>query len=157
MSDQEQTYDLSSLPAEGTEEYKALIQNIIAEFRANGGQVGGPLAGVPLLLMTTIGAKTGKPRTNPITFMTDNGRIVFIAAKEGDATKHPDWYYNLRAHPDVTVELGSETFPARVTVLEGTERQRLFDQYAAQTPPEFAGYLHKTHLQIPVIALDRVE
>jgi deazaflavin-dependent oxidoreductase (nitroreductase family) len=156
MSDREQTYAVSSLPAEGTEEYKALIQDIIAEFRANGGQVGGPLAGVPLLLLTTTGARTGRPRTNPITYTIDNGRLVFTAAKEGDATKHPDWYYNLRANPDVTVELGTETFPARAEVLQGAERRRLFDRIAAQLPPAFAGYLHKTRLQIPVIALDRV-
>ena len=156
MSDQAQTYPSSSLPAEGTEAYKALIQDIIAEFRANGGRVGGPLAGVPLLLLTTTGARTGLPRTNPVTYIVDNGRLVCTAAKEGDAMKHPDWYYNLRANPDVTVELGTETFPARATVLAGAERQRLFDRYAALAPPEFAGYLHKTHLEIPVIAVDRV-
>lgn len=156
MSNPEQTYELSALPAEGTEEYKALIQEIIAEFRANGGDVGGPLAGVPLLLLTTIGAKSGLPRTNPVAYMIDNGRLVFTAAKEGDATKHPDWFYNLRANPDVTVELGTETFPARATVLDGAVRQRLFAQYAAAAPPAFATYLHKTRVEIPVIALDRV-
>jgi deazaflavin-dependent oxidoreductase (nitroreductase family) len=156
MSDFEQIDDVSSLPPEGSEEYKGLIQDIIAEFRATGGQVGGILAGMPLLLLTTIGAKTGRPRTNPIVYTIDNGRFVFTAAKEGDATKHPDWFYNLRANPDVTVELGTETFPARATVLAGEERQRLFDQIAADIPPAFASYLHKTHLEIPVIALDRV-
>jgi deazaflavin-dependent oxidoreductase (nitroreductase family) len=156
MSDREQTYSVSSLPAEGTEEYKSLIQGIIAEFRANGGRVGGPLAGLPLLLLTTTGARTGLPRTNPVIYLVDGGRLVFTAAKEGDATKHPDWYYNLRANPDVTVELGTETFPARAVVLEGAERQRLLDRIAAHLPPEFAGYLHKTHLQIPVIALVRL-
>jgi deazaflavin-dependent oxidoreductase (nitroreductase family) len=156
MSDRELADLVSSLPAEGTEEYRALIQEIIAEFRANGGRVGGPLAGVPLLLLTTTGARTGRPRTNPVTFIVDDDRLVFTAAKEGDATKHPDWYYNLRANPDVTVELGTETFPARATVLQGAERQRLFDHIAAHMPPEFAGYLHTTHLEIPVIALDRL-
>jgi deazaflavin-dependent oxidoreductase (nitroreductase family) len=156
MSDREQTYSVSSLPAEGTAEYKTLIQAIVAEFRANGGQVGGPLAGLPLLLLTTTGARTGLPRTNPVTYVVDNGRLVFTAAKEGDATKHPDWFYNLRANPQVTVELGTETSPARAVVLEGAERQRLFELIAAHLPPDFAGYLHKTHLQIPVIALERL-
>jgi deazaflavin-dependent oxidoreductase (nitroreductase family) len=156
MSDHEQTYDVSSLPAEGTEEYRVFTQELIAEFRANGGQVGGPLAGLPLLLLTTTGARSGKLRTNPITYMTDNDRIVFTAAKEGDATRHPDWFYNLRANPDVTVELGTETFTARATILEGSERQRLFDQISATVPPEFESYLRKTHIEVPVIALDRV-
>ena len=156
MSDRELADLVSSLPAEGTEEYRALIQEIIAEFRANGGRVGGPLAGVPLLLLTTTGARTGRPRTNPVTYIVDADRLVVAAAKEGDATKHPDWYYNLMANPDVTVELGTENFPARATVVEGAERQRLFDQYASHTPPGFAGFLHKTHLEIPVIALDRL-
>jgi deazaflavin-dependent oxidoreductase (nitroreductase family) len=156
VSDHELDFSVSSLPAEGTEEYRSLIQEIIAEFRANGGQVGGPLAGLPLLLLTTTGARTGRPRTNPVTYIVDDGRLVFTAAKEGDATKHPDWYHNLVANPQVTVELGSETFPARATIPEGAERQRLFDRIAADVPPEFEGYLQKTHLQIPVIALDRV-
>ncbi|MGH2535407.1 MAG: nitroreductase/quinone reductase family protein [Thermomicrobiales bacterium] len=156
MSDHTLDFTLESLPAEGTAEYKNLIQGIIAEFRANGGQVGGPLAGMPLLLLTTTGARTGLPRTNPVAYMPDNGRLVLTAAKEGDVTKHPDWFYNLRANPDVTVELGTEIFPARATILEGAERQRIFDQYAAAAPPEFNTYLHKTHLEISVIALDRV-
>ena len=156
MSDQEQTLDLSALPREGSEEYKELTYGLIAEFRASGGQLGGPLAGVPLLLLTTTGAKTGLPRTNPVAYTTDRGRLVCVAAKEGDATRHPDWFYNLLANPNVTVEWRRETFPARATVLEGAERQRLFDQYAAAAPPAFAGYLHKTHLEIPVIALDRL-
>jgi deazaflavin-dependent oxidoreductase (nitroreductase family) len=155
MSDQEQTLDATSLPEEGSEEYRAFTQGVIAEFRANGGQVGGPLADLPLLLLTTTGVRSGQPRTNPITYTIDNGRIVFTAAKSGDATRHPDWFYNLRANPNVTVELGTETFPARATVLAGTERRRLFDQIAANVPPEFAPYLHKTRIEIPVIALDR--
>jgi len=156
MSGQEQTYEVSALPAEGTEEYKALSRELIAEFRASGGEVGGPLAGVPLLLLTTVGARTGLPRANLVSYTTDNGRLIIIAAKEGDATRHPDWFYNLRAHAAVAVELGTESFPARAAILEGDERQRRFDQYSTYLPPAFAGYLHKTHLQIPVIALDRV-
>lgn len=155
MSDHTQTYDATSLPAEGSEEYRAFTQALIAEFRASGGQVGGPLTGLPLLLLTTTGARTGLPRTNPITYLTDSGRLIFTAAKEGDATRHPDWFYNLRANPNVTVELGTETFPARTTILEGAERQRLFDQIAANVPPEIASYLQKTRIEIPVIALLR--
>jgi deazaflavin-dependent oxidoreductase (nitroreductase family) len=111
---------------------------------------------VSLLVLNTTGARTGQPRTNLVTYTIDKGRLVIVAAKEGDATRHPDWFNNLRANPDVTVEVGSETFPARAVVLEGEERQRIFDRIAAEIPPEFAGYLQKTHLQIPVIVLDRV-
>jgi deazaflavin-dependent oxidoreductase (nitroreductase family) len=157
MSDHELTSSVPSLPSEGTEEYRAFTEGVIAEFRANGGHVGGPLADLPLLLLTTTGTKTGQSRTNPVTYIIDNDRLVFTAAKEGDATRHPDWFYNLRANPEVTVELGIETFPARATILAGAERQRLFDQIAALAPPDFAHYLHKTHIQIPVITLDRME
>jgi deazaflavin-dependent oxidoreductase (nitroreductase family) len=155
MLDHAQTADATSLPAEGTAEYRAFTEEVIAEFRANGGRVGGPLAGLPLLLLTTTGARSGLPRTNPIAYFSDNGRLVVTAAKTGDATRHPDWFHNLRANPDIIVELGSETFSARATILEGAERQRLFDQIAADIPPEFASYLHKTHIEIPVIALER--
>jgi deazaflavin-dependent oxidoreductase (nitroreductase family) len=156
MSDHEQTYDVSSLPAEGTEEYRSLARDLIAEFRANGGKVGGPLTGVPLLVLRTTGAKSGLARENLVAYTTDNVRIIVVAAKENDVPRHPDWFYNLRAHPDVTVESGTETFPARAMILEGAERRRLLDQFAAEIPPEFAVYLHKTHVETPVIALDRV-
>jgi deazaflavin-dependent oxidoreductase (nitroreductase family) len=157
MSDHEQTHDVAALPAEGTEEYRAFSQALIAEFRANGGQVGGPLAGLPLLLLTTTGARSGKLRTNLITYMTDKGRLVFTAAKEGDAIRHPDWFYNLRANPDVTVEVGTGSFRARANILEGAERQRLFDAISAAVPPEFESYLKKTHIEVPVIALERLD
>jgi deazaflavin-dependent oxidoreductase (nitroreductase family) len=156
MADHAQLFSISELPAEGTEEYKARTQEIIDEFRANGGRVGGPLADLPLLLLTTTGARTGLPRTNPVSYITDGDRLVFTAAKEGDTTRHPDWFYNLRADPVVTVELGMETFPARAVVLEGAERQRLFERIAAGIPPEFAPFLQKTHVEIPVIALERL-
>ncbi len=156
MSDHEQTYDVASLPAAGTEEYRALTRDLIAEFRANGGKIGGPLTGVPLLLLTTTGARSGQPREILVTYTTDNGRLVIVAAKEDeDATRHPDWFYNLRAHPDLTIDTGTEAFPARATILEGAERKRLFDQIAAEMPPEFAVYLDKTQIEVPVIALDR--
>jgi deazaflavin-dependent oxidoreductase (nitroreductase family) len=156
VSDQGQVSSEAEFPAEGTEEYKALNREWIAEFRGNGGQLGGPFAGVPLLVLNTTGSRTRQPRANLVTYTIDGGRLVIVAAKEGDATKHPDWFYNLRANPEVTVELGTERFAARAVVLEGAERQRMFDRIVAEIPPEFAGYLEKTHLEIPVIVLDRV-
>ena len=128
-------------------------QNLIAEYRANGGQVTGQFAGAPLLLLTTIGAKSGQPRTAPLAYTTDGDRLLVIASK-GGAPTHPDWYHNLVANPEVTVEVGTETFPARATVPDGEERDRLFNQMAAQMAG-FADYQRNTTRRIPVVVLER--
>src|SRR5688500_1501605 len=127
-------------------------RKVIDQFRANGGKVGNGT--IPHLLLTTTGAKSGLTRVNPLNYSTDGERIIVIASKGGSAT-HPDWYYNLVAHPEVTVEVGSERFLARASVAEGEERQRLFNQQAALMP-YFAGYQKKTKRQIPVIILERI-
>ena len=130
-------------------------QTIIDEFRANAGQVGGYFAGANMLLLHTIGAKSGRPRTTPLVYVTEGARCVVIASK-GGADTHPDWYYNLLAHPMVTVELGSEQFPARATaVTEEPERSRLYAQMVAHRPG-FAEYERKTTRRIPAIRLERV-
>jgi deazaflavin-dependent oxidoreductase (nitroreductase family) len=126
-------------------------QQVIDEFRANGGKV--TTNPYPLLLLTTIGAKSGQPRTTPVAYSKDGDNLVIIASK-GGAPTNPDWYYNLLANPIVTVELGTETFPARATVVEGAERDRLYAQHAAQMPG-FAEYQRKTPRQIPVVILTR--
>ena len=90
----------------------------------------------------------------PLVYTVDDGRMVVMGSK-GGASTHPDWYYNVRANPEVTVEIGTDSFPARAMVTEGEERQRLFDQMAAQMPG-FAEYQHNTTRQIPVIVLTRV-
>jgi deazaflavin-dependent oxidoreductase (nitroreductase family) len=128
-------------------------RQIIDEFRENEGQVGGMFAGAPLLLMTTTGARSGRTHTVPLAYTVDDGRYVVIGSKGGDTT-HPDWYYNVRAHPEVTVEIGTESFPARAAIPEGAERQRLFDQMVRQMP-NFAVYQSKTTRQLPVIVLER--
>ncbi len=128
-------------------------QQVIAEFRANGGKVGGPFAGSPMLLLTTTGAKSGQPRTMPLVYTTDGDRIVILASK-GGAPTNPDWYHNLVANPTVTVEQGTEKFQARAVVTEGEERERLYDQQAALMPG-FAEYQKKTTRQIPVVVLER--
>ena len=130
-------------------------KTIIEEFRANGGKVGGRFANTTLLLLTTIGAKSGQARTNPVAYTTDGDRIIIIASK-GGAPTHPDWYYNLKANPMVTVELGREQFQARAVVAEGSERDRLFTQMA-KVMPGFAEYQRNTDRQIPVIILERQE
>jgi deazaflavin-dependent oxidoreductase (nitroreductase family) len=124
---------------------------VIEEFRANGGKVG--RSKTPHLLLTTIGAKSGLARVNPLHYSTDGDRFIVMASKGGAAT-HPDWYNNLVAHPEVIVEVGTERFPARATVAEGPERERLFNAHAALMP-YFAGFQRKTRRQIPVIILER--
>ena len=129
-------------------------QAIIAEFRANGGKVGGQFAGAPLLLLTTTGAKSGQQRTTPLVHTRDGDKYVIIASKAG-APSHPAWYHNLRKNPEVTLEVGTETFQAKATVVTGEERDRLYRRHAEQFPG-FAEYEAKTTRTIPVVALERV-
>ena len=138
---------------EKTTDYNEFNRQLIEEFRANKGKVGGMFSGAPLLLLTTTGAKSGQPRVAPLAYTTDNGRWVVIASK-GGAPTHPDWFFNLRANPEVRVEVGTESFPARATITKGAERQRLFDQMAAQMP-NFAEYQRNTTRRLPVIVLER--
>jgi len=128
---------------------------IIDEFRANGGKVGGPFAGRTLLLLHTIGAKSGQKRINPVACITDGDRLVIIASK-GGAPTNPDWYYNIVANPLVTVEVGTEQFQARAAVSAEPERTRLYNQMVAMMPG-FAEYQSKTTRVIPVITLTRVK
>ncbi len=130
-------------------------QNIINEFRANGGKVGGQFAGAPLLLLTTTGAKSGRQLTNPLMYNKDDERLLVFASK-GGAPTNPDWYHNLVANPLVMVELGGQTFKARAVVTQGEERERLFKQHSEMFP-QFAEYQSKVTRQIPVIALERVD
>ncbi|MEO8956348.1 MAG: nitroreductase family deazaflavin-dependent oxidoreductase [Ktedonobacteraceae bacterium] len=126
---------------------------IIEEFRTNGGKVGGPFEGAPLLLLTTTGAKSGQRRTAPVMYLSDGDRMIIFASKAGAPT-NPDWYHNLMAHPDATVEVGTETFAVKATVISGEERDRLYAQQA-KLYPGFADYQKKTTRQIPVVALER--
>ncbi len=127
-------------------------QHMIEQFRATGGTTDYP---GPLVLLTTIGARSGQPRTTPVAYSKDGDQLVIIASA-GGAPTHPDWYYNLVAHPMVTVELGSETFQARATVVEGAERDRLYAQHALTLGFSVDDYRQKTTRQIPVIILARV-
>lgn len=126
-------------------------QHIIEQFRANGGKT--DYSG-PLVLITTTGAKSGQPRTTPVAYTRDGDQLVIIASA-GGAPTHPDWYFNLVARPMVTVELGTETFRARATVVEGAERDRLYAQHARVLG--FADYRQQTARRIPVITLTRVD
>jgi deazaflavin-dependent oxidoreductase (nitroreductase family) len=127
--------------------------DVIEQFRTNNGSIhSGMFKGARLLLLTTTGAKSGKKRVNPLAFTRDGDSYVVIASKGGSPT-HPDWYRNLVATPEVTVEVGTQRFEARARVAEGTERDRL---YAAQAAimPGFADYQRKTSRQIPVVVLE---
>src|SRR4051794_35801889 len=134
-------------------DWQAFNAGVVEGFRANNGDVPGRWANQPLLLLTTIGARSGQQRTTPLLYSTDGDRYVVIASKGGEPT-HPDWYRNLVANPNVTVEVRGETFPALAQVAEGAERRRLFDQQAAQMP-FFAEYERKTPREIPVVVLSR--
>ena len=129
-------------------------KQIIAEFRANGGKGSGMFEAVPLLLLTTKGAKSGQPRTTPLIYVTDGDRLVTMASK-GGAPTHPDWYHNIVADPDVTVEVGRETFPARAEIAPERERTRLVDAVAEIWPP-LRQYEQNTERTIPVVTLTRV-
>lgn len=130
-------------------------QRVISEFRTNQGKVSGQLAGLPILLLTMTGAKSGRTLTKPLAYSLDGDRIVVIASFAG-APKNPPWYNNLVANPVATVELGSERFQVRATVTSGEERQRLFNRQAEQMPI-FNEYQKKTTRQIPVIVFKRID
>jgi deazaflavin-dependent oxidoreductase (nitroreductase family) len=124
-------------------------RQVIADFRANGGVE----PGRNLLLLTTTGARTGEERTSPMMFVPDGDRILVIASNAG-AVHHPNWYHNLVAHPDVTVEVTGDTYRARALPLEGEERERTWASITGQ----FAFFLdHQAKIErtIPIVALER--
>ena len=127
---------------------------LVNEYRENGGKVSGTFAGVPLLLLITIGAKSGKPRVSPLIYTTDGDRLVIIASKGGEPT-NPDWYHNLIANPVAKVELGTETFQVRANVANPTDRDRLYAKMVEQWP-DFAEYEKRTTRKIPAIVLERI-
>jgi deazaflavin-dependent oxidoreductase (nitroreductase family) len=124
---------------------------IIAEFRANAGKVGGPFEGAPLLLLHTRGAKTGLPRVHPVMYLPDGADYVVFASKAGAPT-NPDWYHNLTADPLVSIEVGDATVPVTAEEVTGAERDSLYARQAA-IYPGFAEYEAKTSRVIPVVRL----
>jgi deazaflavin-dependent oxidoreductase (nitroreductase family) len=129
-------------------------QKIIDEFRANEGRVGGQFEGAPLVLLTTTGAKSGRRHTTPVMYLPGDDGIVYVFASKAGAPSNPDWYRNLIANPNVTVEVGTDKYDAVATTLEGDERAQ---KYATQARkyPGFAEYQEKTTRVIPVVALAR--
>ncbi|HUF53579.1 MAG TPA: nitroreductase family deazaflavin-dependent oxidoreductase [Dehalococcoidia bacterium] len=126
-------------------------QKIIEEFRANEGKVGGPFEGATMLLLTHRGRKTGTERTNPLVTMPDGGRYIIFASK-GGAPEDPDWYRNIKANSDVTVEVGTDKFEAKAEEVTGDERDRLWRKNVSERPT-FGEYEERTDRVIPVIAI----
>jgi deazaflavin-dependent oxidoreductase (nitroreductase family) len=129
---------------------------IIDEFRANHGKVGGGFEGAPVILLTTTGARTGEHRVNPLVSQPKDHDTIYVFGSAGGGPRHPDWYYNLVAHPRVEVEFGDDTFSATATVLSGPKRDEI---YARQVElfPGFGDYERATTRTIPVVTLTRYE
>ncbi len=134
---------------------KSFNERLVDDFRTHGGRItSGPFTGRSLLLLTTKGAKTGAERISPVTYHRGSERYVVVASK-GGAPRNPAWYHDLRAHPEVTLEVGAETFHARASVASESERRRLFDQHASKMPA-FRDYQTRTTRKIPVVVLERI-
>ena len=129
-------------------------EKLIDEFRANGGKVGGPFEGAPLLLLHTTGAKTGRTRVKPLAYRREGDRLVVFGTK-GGAPTNPEWYYNIRANPRVTVEVGNDRFEADARIAPPDERDRIW-RLQTRDAPVFADYQKRTDRTIPVVILERV-
>jgi deazaflavin-dependent oxidoreductase (nitroreductase family) len=135
---------------------EAWTRGLIADMREHGGRPSsGPMAGKPLAILTSTGAKTGETRTAIVTYHKDGDRWAIAASKSGDP-KNPAWFHNLEVHPDVTIEVDNETVPVHAVVTEGAERDRLWNDHVAALP-EFGEYPKKTDRVIPMILLERID
>ena len=144
-ADESQARKAPAIPAD----MKAFNEKVIQEFRANHGQMSGPMAGRSILLLTTTGAKTGKERTTVLGFGRDGGRLVVIASDNG-APAAPDWYHNLLARPIATVELGPDKFKVRAVTARPDEREEL-----AKAVPYLKQQQTLTEREIPIVLLER--
>ena len=127
---------------------------IIEEFRANDGKVGGMFEGMPLLLLHHTGAKSGTERVNPLAYQRLGDDSVAVFASKGGFPTNPDWFHNLVANPDATVEIGTERYPAKARVATGEERERIWNAQK-KAFPQFAEYEEKVSREIPVVVIDR--
>lgn len=138
-----------------TYDFDEMNRAVIREFRDTGGKAGGVFEGMPLVLVHHVGVRSGVERIAPLVPLLEDGRI-FVFASKGGSDENPHWYGNLVAHPQTTVELGTETFLATARVVTGAERD---DVYARQCAlePQFAGHQRNTKRRIPVVELVRSE
>lgn len=139
---------MTDLTAAGLRDFN---KGIIAEFRANGGKVGGPFEEATLLLLTTTGAKSGQPRLVPLAYLKIDGMMIIVGSKAGSDT-NPDWVYNLRANPRAHVDVGIESYDVNARELLGDERDRTFAKVVALAPG-FGEYQSKTNRVIPLFEL----
>ena len=137
-----------------TIDFDEMNRKVIADFRETGGQATGRFAGVPLVLVHHIGAKSGKERIAPLVPLLEDGRIYIFASK-GGSPENPAWYHNLVANPDVTIEFGTESFPVSARVVTGDERDEIYAKQVA-IAPQFGDYQRNTDRKIPVIELQRI-
>ncbi|HET7474698.1 MAG TPA: nitroreductase family deazaflavin-dependent oxidoreductase [Dermatophilaceae bacterium] len=128
--------------------------HVIEEFRANQGRVGGYFEGAPMILIHHVGARTGIVRVSPLVYFPGDDGSMLVVASKGGAPDNPDWYHNLRAHPRVDVEVGTETFPVDVRELDPDERAEVWSRVVAQRPG-FGEYQRKTTRVLPVLRLTR--
>lgn len=128
-------------------------QSIIEEFRKNGGQLGGGFAGAPMLLLHTRGARTGQERVHPVMYQAVGDDFAVFASKAGAPT-NPDWYHNLLANPETTVEVGADTISVHARELKGDDRARIWE-IQKERYPGFQEYEDKTTRTIPVVLLER--
>jgi deazaflavin-dependent oxidoreductase (nitroreductase family) len=140
------SHEATAPPSQGQE-------RVVTEFRARGGKVGGYHATMQLLLLTTTGARTGQRRAVPLTYLPDGDRYIVTAGNAG-SDRHPAWYHNVAANPDVTIEVGSMAFEAVAVTAEGTEHQALCERFAA-VYPQLVAYQAQTARQIPLVILTR--
>ncbi len=138
-----------------TTDYAEFTRMLIDDIRSHGQVTTGPMTGRPLMILTTKGAKSGTDRTAIVTYTRDGDRYVIAGSKSGAPT-NPAWFHNVQAPPEVTVETGGEKFHARATVTSGAERDRLWDQHAAERA-EFREYPKITDRVIPMILLERID
>ena len=129
-------------------------RRVIEEFRVNGGKVGGQMEGWQIVLLHHTGAKSGVERVNPLVYQEVDDDTLAVFASKGGAPAHPDWYHDLLANPDATIEIGTETRRVRARLAEGDERTRI---WAAQKEamPQFAEYEQTSGREIPVFVLER--
>ena len=148
LPDMDFTGPVTDVPA-----LKRYNEMLIAQFRANAGELAGQLAGLPMLLLTTVGAKSGLSRTTPMVYLHDGDRYVVAASKAG-APAHPAWYHNLMATPSASLEVGSESFPVSARTAEGAERNRLLATFNEQLPM-LGEHQRRTDRPIPLVVLER--
>ena len=131
----------------------SLNENVIEEFRTNGGTLTGAMEGWPMVLVHHTGSHTGSEYVNPLVYQQLDGGTIAVFASKGGAPAHPHWYHNLVAHPDTTIEIGTETRTVRARVAEGDERERIWAEQK-RLMPQFAKYEQTANREIPVVVLE---